>query len=151
MTPEQIAYFAGLLDGEGCIRIGRFHNSGGVLRYRAFIQIAMTDEAPIDWLTSVVGGKKYIDWKRNDIKSKVCYCWQTNAKEGAAILRRALKYLLVKRERADLYIRFSETLCSQGGKGEMRPLSDELLERRKELFEENKRLNSKGKSNANFF
>ncbi len=145
LSVTKIAYFAGLLDGEGCVRIGKYKNSGGDLRYRAFVQIAMTVEAPIDWLVQNIGGGKYIDWKLKSPNSKITYCWTINCKEITPILKVSLPYLLVKKEQALDVITFSETLHEKGGKGSNKPISPKLLEIRRKIFERNKLLNHKGR------
>ena len=141
MTEIQVAYFAGLLDGEGCVRIGSFKNASRQVRYRAHIVIAMTDSRPINWLAETVGGKVYVDKKLRHGNSKICFCWNINASEGAAILTRALPYLLVKREQAENVLTFFATLQRRNG---AKPLAKNLLELRKELFFVSKNLNAKG-------
>ena len=146
MNEIQIAYFAGLLDGEGCVRIGKYNNSSGQLRYRAFIVIAMTNINPINWLLRIVGGKKYVDKKFKSGNSKICFCWSTNAKEGASILHRALPYLLVKSKQAKNFISFSKTLTGKGGKGIHKPIPQILLNKRMKMFSLNKTFNQKGRT-----
>lgn len=145
MLDAQVAYFAGLLDGEGCVRVGRFKNSSKALRYRAYMVIAMTDPNPIIWLENTVGGKKYLDRSVRSGCSKLCWSWQVNAKEGSHILQRALPYLLVKGEQARNYIDFARTLSGPGGRGEAKPISASLLKLRKGLANRSLKLNKKGK------
>jgi len=146
LTEIQVAYFAGLLDGEGCVRIGKFRNSSGVTRYRAYIVIAMTDVRPINWLVNTIGGKKYIDKKKRFGNSKICFCWTLNAKEGSTILRRTLPYLLVKSEQSRNFIAFAETLTGRGGRGINKPISQSLLKTRAQMFLVSQSLNQKGKT-----
>jgi len=140
----QVAYFAGLLDGEGCVRVGRFKNSSGALRYRAYMVIAMTDVAPINWLAENVGGRKYVDRKVRPNNSKLCFVWQCNAQEGCVLLKRAIQYLLVKQPQAENYIAFAETISGRGGKGEAKPIPAPILMIRKHLAERSLLLNKKG-------
>lgn len=144
MTDTQIAYFAGLLDGEGCVRIGIFKNLNKEIRYRAYMVIAMTDLKPINWLIKIVGGKKYTDKKFKKGNSKICHCWNMNSQEGSEILQRALPYLLVKKKQAINFIKFSKTLTGQGGKGINKPIPISLLKKREKMFLINKSLNKKG-------
>lgn len=146
MTDVQIAYFAGLLDGEGCVRVGKFKNSAGALRYRAYIVVAMTDIRPINWLVEIVGGKCYVDKKARRGNSKVCFCWTLNAKQGAAILKRALPLLLVKQEQANNFLAFVETLAGRGGKGMPKGVPEKILATRKQMFLVSKNLNAKGRA-----
>lgn len=137
-----LAYFAGLLDGEGCIRIGKFLNSSEEVRYRGQCQIAMTHPAPIRWLAKTFGGGIY---KHHPIGvSKPCYYWQANAKDAAGLLQQALPFLKVKKEQAKLLIRFAETLTGPGGQGINKPIPASLLDRRRRMAELSTRLNAKG-------
>ena len=140
-----IAYFAGLLDGEGCVRIGRFKNSNGEIRYRAQIQIGMTDKSPIQWLKDTFGGGLYTDRKLNQPKSKPCYVWQVDAQDGKDILKQALPYLKVKYRQANNVIEFACTLTGPGGRGIAKPVPPKILQMRETLFNINKNLNAKGR------
>ena len=141
MTNEQLAYFAGLLDGEGCIRIGQYKNVIGVKSYRGFIQIAMTNKNAIDWLKENIGGGKYIDYKKNNPNSKVCYYWTVNQKRGKCLIKRALPYLVVKRQQALKFLQFCDTLQPSGYR---KRVPNKILSLRKILWENMKLLNMKG-------
>jgi len=146
MRQADIAYFAGLLDGEGCIRIGSFRNSAGQLRYRAFVSIAMTDPRPIRWLTETFGGGFYTDHKKTHPEHKVAYGWSLNARAAAMLIERAYPYLKVKREQADILFHFADTLAGMGGHGGTRPISDDLLEQRRAMFLAMRAANRKGRA-----
>ena len=143
MTNEQLAYFAGLLDGEGCLRIGTFKNSNSDLRYRAFLQIAMTDRNAINWLSETISNGIYIDKKRKNPISKWCYCWVVNIREGEELLKRALPYLIVKKKQALRFIEFAQTLDWKRTRRE--PVPNVILNKRKKLYLEMKALNGKGR------
>jgi hypothetical protein len=145
MSDVEVAYFAGLLDGEGCVRVGKFRNKNGALRYRAYMVIAMTDARPINWLVSTVGGKLYIDKKARSGNSKICFCWTVNAREGAAILRRAMPLLLVKSEQATNFLAFVNTLAGPGGKGMPKNIPSNVLAARRRMYLVSTRLNRKGR------
>ncbi len=141
-----LAYFSGLLDGEGCLRVGRFKNSNGEIRYRAQCAIAMTEKAPIEWLHSVFGGGVYLDRKRNNPKSKVCHIWQINAQQASAILIQALPYLKVKAGQARLIVEFTKGLTGQGGRGINKPIPEILLKDRERMANLSTQLNKKGRA-----
>lgn len=142
---EQLAYFAGLLDGEGCIGVWKFRNSAKQLRYRAAMSIAMTDKEPILWLFKTFGGGTYLDKKIGKTKSKVCHLWKMNAGDAARLLSKALPLLLVKKKQALNLIKFSKTLSGPGGLGEAKPISFALLKKRKRLADVSTKLNRKGR------
>ena len=143
MTDLQVAYFAGLLDGEGCVRIGTFKNSAGKLRYRAHVVVGMTDIRPINWLYEHSGGHIYVDKKLRKKGSKLCFCWNINASEAAAVLTRALPLLLVKHNQAENVLAFVQTLRKKKGPRELAPA---VLDMRKKLFLVSKSLNQKGRA-----
>lgn len=105
MTEGEVAYIAGILDGEGAISV-RFRSgpniqgSGRYLHFR--VEIAQVDHRLIAWLQPRIGGKAYLS-----APSKV---WHLSlAKEpGAALLRLVRPYLIVKGEQADAYLQLAE-------------------------------------------
>ena len=143
LTGEDRGYFAALIDGEGCIRIGRFKNKNGDLRYRAYCHVAMTAKGPIRWLAQTIGGKIYIDRRPN--YNKPVYCWQINAKTAAKNLKKILHLLRVKRKQATILRQFAATLAGPGGSGEPRPVSKSMLQFRRKLWWRNRNLNKKAK------
>lgn len=145
MSEIEVAYFAGLLDGEGCVRVGAFKNSNGIINYRAYMVIAMTDEAPITWLVENMGGGKYVDKKLRHGNSKICFSWTLNARLGAALLERALPYLLVKKKQAENFIAFTKTIRPQNTTRRNNPITNEEIAAREFFAKRSRELNKKGK------
>ena len=57
-TVAQLAYLAGIIDGEGSIYIGNFscNKKTKVPYYQTNIQVTNTDKTLIDWLFDIFGG-----------------------------------------------------------------------------------------------
>lgn len=104
MMETDIAYIAGLMDGEAYIGIKRskpykcqgLHNPA----YHARIQIRMVDEPAIKFIADNLGGKYYKE-KSHSGGGRVLYCWQASDKLAAEIISIVLPYLRVKRKQAE--------------------------------------------------
>ncbi len=140
---KTICYFAGLLDGEGCIRIGKNYVKGEQERYRAFIAIGITAEQMTIWLKKNIGGN-YYHQKKPKPHHKDAYIWSVCMKEGENILKQCLPYLIIKHKQAKLYLKFAETQYFGGWRLGNQGLNPKILKARKKLFLENKKLNKKG-------
>ena len=103
-TEIDLAYCAGLIDGEGCIRIKRtkaYRCQGKVTQgYHAAIQIRMVDEAAIRFVAETLGGWYYAE-KPHLAKGRPLYCYQATDRAAETILRALLPYLRVKRDAAE--------------------------------------------------
>lgn len=139
---KKLCYFAGLLDGEGCIRIGKVKsaNKKYPYDYRAYIQIGMVDNDVMKWIKENIGGNYY--WVKNkSIKSKISWAWFMNPIEGAIILEKIKEYLIIKKKQAILFIEYAKTMHkAKGPKG----MPKEIYDKRELLFQEMRILNKKG-------
>lgn len=95
-----LAYIAGLVDGEAYIGVKRtaaYRCQGKVTTgFHARIQIRMVDEAAIKFIAETLGGWYYPE-KPNAHKGRMLYCYQASDKSAETILRLLLPYLRVKR------------------------------------------------------
>ena len=92
------AYLAGLIDGEGSIMVG----SGKLLT------IANTNLDVMNWLVDNFGGTIYRNRiRKNRIKYKSTpYIWYIcNSKIVLEILKRCVKYMIIKREKAIMLLK----------------------------------------------
>lgn len=103
MKDTDLAYIAGIVDGEGCVRINKtkaYKCQGKVTpTYNARIQIRMTDEEAIRFIAQTLGGWYYPEKKAAPHRKKL-YCYQASGKAAENILRTILPYLRVKKEQA---------------------------------------------------
>jgi hypothetical protein len=103
-TKTQRAYTAGLIDGEGCIRIhkqNRTSSNPGV-RYYVEIRVAMTDETTIRTLQSMWGGfvgernYKY----ESSFGNKKQWVWRVSTAQARYVLEAIKPYMITKRSQA---------------------------------------------------
>jgi len=126
-----LAYFAGILDGEGCIGIKKYLPYGAKrsITYFVFISMGMQfKEVPM--LFQKTFGGSCNEERHSDKKSM--WRWQAQGKEHvSAILRVLLPYLRVKKEQAEFALYCCETwkLQERNGKNLLHISESELLKR----------------------
>jgi len=104
MRKIDIAYIAGLVDGEGYIGIKKTkaykcqdRQTNG---YHARLQIRMVDEPAIKFIAENLGGWYYRE-KPSSKNGKPLFCYQSSDKSAETILKTLLPYLRVKKESAN--------------------------------------------------
>lgn len=136
-------YLAGLIDGEGCIDLHRRRASKRTEQFEFYyvlrIRISNTAKGLIDWLTIRFGGHSS-EQKAKSKKWKKGYIWSIYGAKAKEILLKALPYLKVKKKQAELALVFQSTITY----GPL-ALKGEIVELRKTLYEEMKKLNRKGR------
>jgi len=139
------SYLAGIIDGEGTIRIGannppaKWPNRNIV--YYASIGLGMTDKAVIELFAKKFGGNLRKECVPN---RKIVYRWGTcGSKVVPEIIKRLLPYLIVKKKQAELVIKFCEERKTTGFRRNKKlPISE--LQRREEFYWKVKKLNAVG-------
>ena len=138
---------AGLIDGEGYIALENHRGVGGS-KYPPVIKIISVDKEIIDWLKNSFGGwiekRVYENERYND-----SYCWTLKGKRVGPFLKRVRPYLKLERKRrvADIVlerVRVYEKLHNGGGRIGMW-YEEDIMKRMKELYNECRRLNKRGK------
>lgn len=129
----QIAYIAGLFDGDGsiCIAIWIQKNPRFSPVYYLKIDIGSVEESIISWLKENLGGHSCFN--------KVCFIWEIKRKGAEKILQRILPYLRIKNSQAELALQFQEEENKRRSQGKR--LTAEILERREKFRQEMKALN----------
>ena len=119
------SYLAGIIDGEGTIRIGLSNKDsrGNVQKcFYASISVGMTDYKVIKLLSDTFGSSVR---KESVLNRKLMFRWGTSGnKVVPKIIEKIIPYLIVKKEQAELVIKFCETFkdkqrnikCSECGK-----------------------------------
>lgn len=104
MIDTDIAYIAGLLDGEAYIGIKKSKAYACQGRrtpgYHARIQVRMVDEPAIRFLAETLGGWYYPE-KSHSAKGRPLFVYQASDASAETILRTVLPYLRVKRRTAE--------------------------------------------------
>lgn len=146
LLPTDAAYFAGLIDGEGCIFVNRTDTSisaKGCRRgysYRSGITVSMTNLSMIRWIKKSAGCGQIAVLKRINRKHKQAWRWSAWSKEAATILQQLLPHLKLKKPQAKNLIAFQSLMRIAGYPG----LSNSEWNRREEHRQISLRLNKRG-------
>ena len=98
LTPLQIGYIGGLIDGEGSI-IAMKRADGSIKSYR--LQVTNTCVAALEWCRQVTGiGAIQVKHHGIGATPKPCGNWATYGTKAASVLRQVLPILIIKKEKA---------------------------------------------------
>lgn len=138
MIGTEVAYLAGLIDGEGCVYIGRRARTG---LYHSCLTITMTDKNVLEWVKDVTGVGSVLS-KKMAKRFKPAWTWQVWSDEAAKLLIKLLPYLQVKQTHANNLIAFQGVMKQPpcGSKG----LSSQQKRERHAHYERSKELNKRG-------
>jgi hypothetical protein len=150
---EQLAYLAGLIDGEGSIIIHRYKsqypkNRGNgrksypdkTPRFVVDVTISMTDKSTVNWIKTFFGGHVAVRQDRRKPTYRTIYRWGLRANKAVALTKKVRPYLITKARQADLIIFFQENLIRKTGwKGD--GIQPEELALREHFYKLNKLLN----------
>jgi len=118
MTKVELAYMAGIMDGEGSIGINKIKNYNGTntTYYRLLVQVGMVEGCIPQWLCDSFGGSIAV---RPKIKPRRAVTnWQIANKQAVIFLQAILPYLKIKKQQAEIAIDFqSKRLQSCGAIG----------------------------------
>lgn len=101
-----IAYAAGLFDGEGMVRIARYKIPNSInTRYQVITMIGMTHEPVIRALCKAFGGSVHCnDHSKRNAKHRPQWCWYLSSRMALAFLQSIRPHLIVKAGEADIAI-----------------------------------------------
>lgn len=140
----QLAYLAGLMDGEGSFMITRSRNPyNGTSKYAyiAGIQVGMVTPQPLHVLKSIFGGSIYVErvpGNRQDV-----YRWRVNGRaDTMRVIEALLPYLMVKREAALVLYDFCKNWEIPANK--QKGVSPWEIQRREEAYQKIRQLNAVG-------
>jgi hypothetical protein len=101
MTPVKQAYFAGIIDGEGCITMTETKRANGLSTFSPKITAASTDYIVVEDLEKQFGGKIYPCSDKGG-NSRQAWSWQLSGKEAMYAILEIYLYLRLKAERAKI-------------------------------------------------
>lgn len=105
-TPIELAYAAGLLDGEGCILIKAHRSHPERPRTHAlYVQIIMTELEPLEWMQERFGGSIYKRPKQQ-ASHRQGWQWTVSTTKALPLLRAIQPYARVKRRQIEAALRF---------------------------------------------
>jgi len=147
-----LPYCAGLVDGEGCVRIAK--STYGIRKtkdcisptYSERLQLRMTDEATIKFFADVFGGSYYKEKRAYSNSQKPLFVYNVSDKRAYEIIKKLYPYLKIKRKQADILFKLRESKNSpeakKRGSPAKRSMNKNIVKYREELFKECKKLNS---------
>lgn len=138
---SQLAYLAGIIDGEGSFFIGcyAFNKTTGTPHFHTSIQVTSTDKVLIEWLVDNFGGKCYGYTEKQTPKNsrRKPYRWTIHADRVKHLSELMLPYLVIKKEQAEVMIEmratFEKTKMRKGQHG-TQPIPKSVLDLRYSLF-----------------
>lgn len=145
LSTEELAYIAGLFDGEGTVTISSYRASryGGTQRRILMVMLSSTDRSIIDCLRETFDGSLTITKAHNN--NKEIYRWTLSARMAADFLYIVLPYLRIKREHAILGLEWQSTV--RRDTNQFVHYSDEVLEWQEFYISRIRKLNIRGNGN----
>lgn len=135
----KIEYIAGLVDGEGYIRIAKnkYRLSGKRNpTYQLYVGINMTDPRPIKSIQEIFGGKIYVTRIKTS-KHRTLFGWIVTSRKAIEFITAVRPHLLVKGEEADVAITFQNHIDSSGRQWSAhKGLPKSVIDFRESLFQE---------------
>ena len=149
LSKTELAYIAGIIDGEGSISLvpSKLKRANGRSIF-PLVRIANTNFGLIDWLGHrLAGGRHYTDQVSERRKPVAHIGWASN--EAVLLLKAVLPYLVIKKPHAELVIELwaineSARWDAGGYFGNGHPIPDWLLYRRLDAKEKLAVLNKRG-------
>lgn len=142
-TPEQLAYLAGIVDGEGCFYFGNVKQGryGNGTQWHCKLAVTSTDKCLTDWLNDLFGGTKEIRYRYTSKKAfeRPIHRWDASGLLLDYICPKILPYLIIKRKQCETMIEIRKTYANIGSKR----LPDEIVKKRSELLLVMRNLNSR--------
>lgn len=145
-----LAYLAGIIDGEGCVFIGNFSCNAKFKTpyFQTLILVSNTDKALIDWLYKTFGGSfiKYTRAQTPKNSRKEVFKWSIQGERLTHIGEVVLPFLICKKNQVEILLkmRYSlERVKVQKGKYGIQRLPDEVILYRQSLMDELRSLHTR--------
>lgn len=134
--PEEYAYLAGIIDGEGCLRV----NQSGLYHVPVLL-VGSTSLELIKYLKDTFGGSYYnADRAGQKGNNKRSYQWRIGSKKLFELLEPTLPYMVVKREHAKLMLHYRDIAVD----GRSVKLTNEIVAERNSIVDKFSLLNKRG-------
>ena len=107
---EILAYAAGIIDSDGSISIVKFKSSDfrKGYGYSLYVRVKNTDITIMEWLKKHFKGS-FCQSNKQTKKWKVAYAWSITSQKALTFLKNILPYLIIKKERAEIAIKFQSS------------------------------------------
>ena len=141
-----LAYMAGIIDGEGCFFITKVPKKEGdgyvSEHYRGLLKIENTDKILLDWLEITFSGTRSATTRSTSSRQfqREVFSWVATGDRLLDLCEQLLPYLVIKKKHCENMIKFRKTYTNQIGSNK---ISDENLSIRQECLEQSRKLNSR--------
>ena len=113
MKKTDLAYCAGLFDGEGCIHISKqYLKKQPPAYYNLRVTITNTNQYVLEWFHFSFSGNLYLQKPKENRQR--AWRWQIADRQAEEFLRAILPYLIIKKAEAELALKF---MAGKGIKG----------------------------------
>lgn len=136
---ENLAYLAGIIDGEGsiCVDLQRAGGSRKHDYYTLRLSIVNTDKNLMEWLVKNFQGTYYQRTPKPGYK--ICYTYRIYGHKLAELIEACYPYFIIKKPHADIIRQFRKTIGKTGWN-----ITQEVVEDRKRLYFAVKEINKVG-------
>ena len=149
VTETDLAYLAGLIDGEGCFYIGYIKTRSKYVKrnYHSLLKISNNCKEVLEWVHATFGGRTTIfNKKRKDhTRNFITHDWYASGYLVRDLSILILPFLKIKKAQAEVMIQMRNTFPQSGSRGPVQP-SQEILDLRSDLCTQMHRLNSRFKN-----
>lgn len=151
----EMAYLAGIVDGEGSIYIGNFSSNPktGSKYYQTNIEVTNSDKPLMDWIVQVFGGRIsiYTAAQRPKNARRTYYRWIATGERVTHLAEILLPYLIAKKKQAEIMTKMRETYKPktgvQRGVQGIAVLDKEILDLRQSYFDQIRALHCRNYNN----
>ena len=134
-------YAAGIIDADGWISLKKNVYKDKPTQYFLEVGVKNLSKDLIDWLyNNYKGSTRLRDMSKTETQRDI-YVWQLRCNKAAKFLKRVIPYLIVKKERAFVAVKFQKTIKYFGRNG----TPEETVDERERLFCIMKKLNKRGR------
>lgn len=139
---QQVAYLAGIIDGEGCVYIGN-HSccpKTGDKYFQTLFKVSSTEKKLIDWLIDVFGGLRgeYTPKQMaKNCRSQV-YFWQCTGERLTHLCELIFPFVIIKKDEIEIMLKMRSTYSgvTQKGKQGIQRNSPDLLALRQKYMDD---------------
>jgi len=141
-----LAYMAGIVDGEGCLYISKIPKKIGdgyvSEHYRGLLKIDNTDKSLIEWLDNIFSGTCSAKIRVTSSRKfeREVFSWIATGDRLLDLCEQILPYLVIKKKHCENMIKFRKSYTNQIGSNKV---SEESLLIRQQCLEESRKLNSR--------
>lgn len=142
-----LAYIAGLFDGEGSISLARLGHKVWSKRsdFSLTVRIHNTRKDVLEWVSQTVGGKVYVASNHPPNGYNKVYQWLMTGPTSIKLLIQLKPFIKIKNQQIEVAIAFQQTKEIVGAKRQFRKgVPQDITEQRFALYEQLKALNRKG-------